>query len=104
MNFVIQMRGWKDSVAYIVVYGGKKSCVGEVKFRGDRIRKFLEAQNIESSRIKLIDAGHLQKWQVSLFIASASVEPLTAEFVNKIDSHLPLSEVKMAKRCKDFVR
>jgi len=80
--------------------GGKESCVNEAKTRANRVRRFLKQQGIDSKRIRIVDAGHLLSWQISLYIAHRSAQPLTAKFINRHDSHLVESEVRVSRNCQ----
>jgi hypothetical protein len=99
-NVVIQLNNWEGSVVYVVVYAGKESCVNEAKTRANRVKRFLKQEGINPKRIRVVDAGYLHSWKISLYIAHKSAPPLTATFINGLDRHLAESEVRISKNCQ----
>jgi hypothetical protein len=97
-NLVELLRGWTGSVAYIVAWGGRNSCTGEARIRSERVRNFLTQQGIDGKRVRLIDAGHREKWVISLYTAPASVKPLTRD--DLIEATLETNDLKVLKECK----
>jgi hypothetical protein len=64
--------GGPDSVAYILAYGGRKSCFWEEgKLRVERAKNYLvEHYSIESDRIVAFDGGYRKNLTVELFLSS----------------------------------
>lgn len=61
-NFAIALQNDRDSIGYIIVYAGRRSCVGEAKDRALRTKKYLiQTRAIEASRIKMIDGGYREE-------------------------------------------
>ncbi len=72
-NFATYLLGsGPDSVAYILAYGGRKSCFwAEGKLRAERAKNYLTEQyRIESDRIIAFDAGYRKNLTVELFLSS----------------------------------
>lgn len=61
-----------DSVAYILAYGGKNSCLWEEgKLRAERAKNYLvETYRIDSDRIMAFDGGYRKNLTVDLFLSS----------------------------------
>ena len=95
-ELAIMLRGWKSSKVSVIAYGGRISCLGEARSRGEVVRKYLEQQGIDRGRVKVIDAGHADKWLISIWVAPADVEPINT------DSFLRRSmetDIKILKKC-----
>ena len=57
-NFAIALQHDGDSIGYIIVYAGRRACVGEAKDRALRAKKYVvNTRGIQESRIKWIDGG-----------------------------------------------
>ncbi len=99
-NFVIQLREWKDSTAYIVAHAGRRSCKGEGQARANRVKNYLIHSGVESSRINIIDAGYQEEWTIELYLAPREAPPLTRALIN--DTHLELrkDQVQIFEHCK----
>ena len=94
-NFAIALQNDADSLGYIIVYGGRRSCVGEPKNRALRAKKYLvQTRAIEASRIKLIDGGYREEFTVMLQPAPRGAPEITAS------PTLKPSEVQIIKNCK----
>ena len=94
-NFAIALQNDPDSVGYIIVYAGRRSCVGEAKDRALRAKKYLvQTRAIEASRIKLIDGGHREALTVILQPAPRGAPKVTAS------PTLKRSEVQIIKNCR----
>ena len=93
-NFAIALQNDPDSIGYIIIYGGRRSCIGEAKDRALRAKKYLvQTRVIEESRIKLIDGGYREKLTVILQPAPRAAPKITAS------PTLKPSEVQI-KNCK----
>lgn len=97
-NFAIALQQDPDSIGYIIVYAGRRACVGEAKERALRAKKYLvEIRGIQASRIKWIDGGYREEPTVILQPASRAGTKLTAS------PTLKRSEVQIIKNCKPKV-
>ena len=94
-NFAIALQNYPDSIGYIIVYAGRRSCVGEAKDRALRAKRYLvQTRATEASRIKLIDGGYREELTVILQPAPRGAPEITAS------PTLKLSEVQIIKNCK----
>lgn len=94
-NFAIALQHDPDSIGYIIVYAGRRACVGESKDRALRAKKYLvETRGIQASRIKWIDGGYREELTVILQPAPRGAPELTAS------PTLKRSEVQLIKNCK----
>lgn len=94
-NFAIALQHDSESVGYIIVYAGRRACVGEAKDRALRAKKYVvETRGIQSSRIKWIDGGYREELTVILQPAPRGAPKLTAS------PTLKRSEVQIIKNCK----
>ena len=51
---------WKDrsqNIIYLIIYAGKRACVGEAKARGIRAKNYLIKRNVPARNIVWIDGG-----------------------------------------------
>ena len=93
-NFAIALQNYPDSIGYIIVYAGRRSCVGEAKDRALRAKRYLvQTRATEASRIKLIDGGYREELTVILQPAPRGAPEITAS------PTLKPSEVQI-KNCK----
>ena len=59
-TFAVRLHQAPDEVGYILVYAGRRSCVGEAQLRGMRMKQYLvEHRGVEWSRVIWKDAGYL---------------------------------------------
>lgn len=94
-NFAIALQHDPDTIAYIVVYAGRRACVGESKDRALRAKKYLvNTRGIQPSRIKSINGGYREELTVILQPAPRAAPKLTAS------PTLKRSEVQIIKNCK----
>jgi hypothetical protein len=94
-NFAIALQHDPDSIGYIIVYAGRRACVGEGKDHALRAKKYVvETRGIQESRIKLIDGGYREELTVILQPAPRGAPELTAS------PTLKPSEVRIIKNCK----
>jgi len=71
-NFAIALQNDSDSIGYIIVYAGRRSCIGEAKDRALRAKKYLvQTRAIEASRIK-IDRRRISRGTNSCSSASSA--------------------------------
>ena len=58
--------------AYIMSYGGRRSCVGEAVIRGKNAKSYLvKSKGIKSRRVTVIDAGYREHWVIELWYGVA---------------------------------
>lgn len=94
-NFAIALKHDSDSIGYIIVYAGRRTCLGEAKDRAMRAKKYIiQTRGIPVSRIKLIDGGYREEVTVVLQPAPRAAPKLTASPTVKP------SEVQIIKHCK----
>lgn len=94
-NFAIALQHDPDLIGYIIVYAGRRACVGEAKDRALRAKKYVvETRGIQESRIKWIDGGYREEPTVILQPAPRGAPELTAS------PTLQPSEVQIIKNCK----
>jgi hypothetical protein len=94
-NFAIQLHHDPDSIGYIIVYAGRRACVGEAKDRAMRAKKYVvETRGIQASRIKWIDGGYREELTVILQPVPRRAPELTAS------PTLKPSEVQIIRNCK----
>ena len=94
-NFAIALQHDSDSIGYIIVYAGRRACVGEAKERALRAKKYVvETRGIQASRIKWIDGGYREELTVILQPAPRGDPELTAS------PTLKPREVQIIKNCK----
>jgi hypothetical protein len=94
-NFAIALQHDPDLSGYIIVYAGRRACVGEAKKRALRAKKYVvETRGIQESRIKWIDGGYREEPVVILQPAPRGAPGLTAS------PTLKPSEVRITKNCK----
>ncbi|HKU76490.1 MAG TPA: hypothetical protein VJR02_21440 [Pyrinomonadaceae bacterium] len=75
-NFAIQLMNNEKMHGYIVVYAGRKAMVAEAQIRANRARDYIiNVRKIAPERVKTIDAGHKEQFQVDLWIWPAGVDP-----------------------------
>jgi len=94
-NFAIALQHDSDSIGYIIVYAGRRACVGEAKDHALRAKKYVVAtRGIKSRRIKWIDGGYREELTVILQPAPRGAPEL------KASPTLKSSEVQIVKNCK----
>jgi len=94
-NFAIALQHGPDSIGYIIVYAGRRACVGEANERALRAKKYVvETRGIQASRIKWIDGGYREGRSVILQLAPRGAPGTTAS------PALKPSEVQIIKNCK----
>jgi len=104
-NFVIGLREWKTSNAFIVSRAGRRSCKGEAQARANRVREYLvQSGGIEASRINTIDAGYEEAWSIELFVAPRGVPLLTLADLKGVRPELQADQVQIRGECKKEFR
>lgn len=94
-NFAITLQQDPDLIGYIIVYAGRRACVGEAKDRAVRAKKYIvETRGTQPSRIKWIDGGYREELTTILQPASRGAPELTAF------PTLKPTEVQIIKNCK----
>ncbi len=94
-NFAIALQHDPNLIGYIIVYAGKRACVGEAKDRALRAKKYVvETRGIQESRLKWIDGGHHEDLTVILQPVPPGAPELTASPTIKP------SDVQIIKNCK----
>ena len=94
-NFAIALQHDPDSLGYIIVYAGRRACVGEAKDRAQRAKKYVvETRGIQATRIKWIDGGYREELTVILQPVPRGAPELTAS------PTLKPTEVQIIKNCK----
>lgn len=100
-NFIIQLKNTNNPHAYLVVYGGRRSCRGEARLRGERVKNYIiRSGGFSSAPITIIDAGYLDQWKIELWIGIVGGPPLTKEIVQPLPGIIPDEEVKIFERCE----
>lgn len=94
-NFAIALQQEPNQIGYIIVYAGRRSCVGEAKDRALRAKKYLiEVRNIQEARIKWIDGGYREELTVVL----QPVPPNAPEILPS--PTVKSSDVQIIKKCR----
>jgi hypothetical protein len=93
-NFALALQRDLNLTGYIVVYAGRRACLGEAKYRALRAMKYVvKTHNIRENRIRWIDGGYQEELRVIL----QPLEPDAPEFI--ASPTLNPSEV-IIKNCK----
>jgi hypothetical protein len=75
-NFAIQLRNSDTLLGDIMVYAGRKAIAAEAQIRATRARDYLiNVRKIDPERVKAIDAGYREDFQVDLWIWPPGIEP-----------------------------
>jgi hypothetical protein len=78
-NFAIALQQDPSLIGYIIVYAGKRTCVGEAKGRARRAKEYLvKSRRIPEHRIKWVDGGHSEKFRVILQPVPAHAPEITS--------------------------
>ena len=94
-NFAIALRQDPNLIGYIIVYAGRRACVGEARDRALRAKKYVvETRGITESRLKWIDGGYREELTVILQPVPIGAPELTAS------PTLKPSDVRIIKNCK----
>lgn len=94
-NFAATLQHNPELIGYIIVYAGRRACVGEARDRALRAKKYVvETRGIRASRIKWIDGGYREELTVVLQPVPRQAAKLTAS------PTLKRSEVQISRNCK----
>ena len=79
-----------DSTLYIVTYAGKRSCIYETKWRGNRIKRYLiETHHLAGERLIIVEGGSRERWTVELFVQPpGSCGPLPSPTLRHFEAHV----------------
>ena len=100
-NFITQLKNTSNAHAYLVVYGGRRSCPDEARLRAERVKNYiLKSGVLPAERITIIDAGYREQWSIALHIGFVGGVPLTKELEQKTELSISKSQVKILKRCE----
>ena len=91
-SFAIALLQDPSLTGYIIVYTGKRSCVGEAQRRGLRAKKYLvERRGVDWNRVIWKDAGYLEHPYILL------LGQVSGEMSYSFDLPEPLKDVKLNK-------
>jgi hypothetical protein len=94
-GFAIYLKENPSFQAYVISYGGRRSCPGEALSRASFAKDYLsKVKGIDRKRITALDAGYLDKWAVQLWIGAQGESPPTP--MPTIDRR----SVQIVKNCK----
>lgn len=94
-NFAIALQQDQNLIGYIIVYAGRRACVGEAKDRARRAEKYLvEIRGVQENRIKWIDGGFREEVTVILQPVPSGAPGLMAS------PTLKPTDVRIIKNCK----
>lgn len=94
-NFAIALEHDPSLIGYIIVYAGRRACVGEARDRALRAKKYMEkTRGIQEARLKWIDGGYREELTVILQPIPRGAPELTAS------ATLKPSDVQIIKCCK----
>jgi hypothetical protein len=100
-NFILQLRSMKNAKAYLIVYGGRRSCPDEARLRAERVKQYIVRSGaLSAERITILDAGYREQWSIALKIGLVGGAELTKKIVQDTESSISKSEVKILKRCE----
>lgn len=100
-TFIFQLRNTQNAQAYLVVYGGRRSCPDEARLRGERVKNYIVRSGaLSGEHITIIDAGYREQWSIGLNIGIVGGRPLTKEIVQATELSISKSEARILKRCE----
>src|SRR6185503_7381736 len=91
-----QLKEWRLSIVYLVIFAGERACKGEAKARGIRATDYLLKREIEPERIVWIDAG----WKKNLLVEVWIWPPQFGKPKPSMDRTLKPSAVTIEPKCK----
>lgn len=91
-----QLKEWRLSIVYLVIYAGQRACSGEAKARGIRAQNHLLKRQIEPERIVWIDGG----WKKQLSVEAWIWPPQFGRPKISTDDTLKRDQVTIEKNCK----
>ena len=75
-NFSIQLQEQPQMKGYILVYASKKTPSRSAKRRATEARQYLvKVRRLNPTRIKIVDGGYREQFQIELYILPASATP-----------------------------
>lgn len=90
-TFAVALHNDPIQIGYIIVYAGRRACVGEGQRRALRMKKYLvEHRGVEWNRVMWRDGGHLEKPYVLLEMQVRGAGPYPYTYPQT----LPLTEVR----------
>ena len=93
-NFAFELQHDPKLIGYIVVYAGRRACLGEAKYRALRAKKYLvRTRNIQENRIRWMDGGYQEELRIVLQPLQPDAPEFTASPTLKPDEAL-------VKNCK----
>jgi len=100
-DFITQLKHTEYAHAYLVVYGGRRSCPDEARLRAERVKNYiLRSGVISAERITIIDAGYREQWSIALEIGVVGGAQLAKELVQQVEASISKDQVKILKRCE----
>ena len=97
-NFAIALQQNPDWIGYVVVYAGRESCDSEVRYRGNRAKKWVVSRGIKANRVIVRDAGYLDE-------VTTRLQPWPKDKLpyQVLPGHLTRSEVKILRHCRSKI-
>lgn len=93
--FALYLKEAPSFRAYVISYGGRRSCSGEAFKRAQFAKEYLsKAKGIDQKRITALDGGYLDQWAVYLWVGGRGDSPPTP--LPTVDR----SEVHFIRNCK----
>lgn len=93
--FALYLKEAPSFRAYVISYGGRRSCRGEAFKRAQFAKEYLSrAKGIDQKRITALDGGYLDQWAVYLWVGGRGDSPPTP--LPTVDR----SKVHFIKNCK----
>ena len=91
-----QLKEWKLSIVYLVIYAGQTACKGEAIARGTRAKTYLLEKGVDPWRVEWIDGGWKKELSVDVWIWP----PEFKRTVLPIKATLKPNQVKIDRTCK----
>lgn len=100
-NFIFQLRSMENVKAYLVVYGGRRSCPDEARLRAERVKNYIVRSGaLPEERITILDVGYREEWSIALGIGYVGNVELTKKLVQETEASISETEVKILKQCE----
>lgn len=97
-SFAIELSQDSDSIGYIIVYAGRRSCEGEAKARALRAKKWVvKKRGIAADKVRWKDGGYREEAATTLLIAPP--EMIDVPVVPTLEP----SEVEVVQGCKSKI-
>ena len=83
-------QGLPNSTAYIIAYGGKRSCIYEASWRAERAREYLvKTHHLPGERVIAVDGGFRESWAIDLFVQPTDgCGPLPSPVLKRSQVHI----------------